>query len=99
MVDGMHEISATSYSLLSDLMLLQAFAREIGAVLINVRGSTLYSKWYGDSERLTAALFSLAAKLSAADLTTILFVDEVLPHSVSVTLPTPVLVLDALLVH
>lgn len=59
------------------VMLLQAFAREIGAVLINVRGSTLFSKWVGESERLTSALFSLAAKLSAANLTTILFVDEV----------------------
>lgn len=58
-------------------MLLQAFAREVGAVLINVRGSTLFSKWVGESERLTSALFSLAAKFSAADLTTILFVDEV----------------------
>lgn len=58
-------------------ILLQAFAREIGAVLINVRGSTLFSKWVGESERLTSALFSLAAKLSAANLTTILFVDEV----------------------
>lgn len=57
--------------------MLQAFAREIGAVLINVRGSTLFSKWVGESERLTSALFSLAAKLSAANLTTILFVDEV----------------------
>jgi hypothetical protein len=99
MVDVMYAISPASSNFLNDRLLLQAFAREIGAVLINVRGSTLYSKWVGESERLTAALFSLAAKLSAADLTTILFVDEVLPHSVSVTLPTPVLVLDALLVH
>lgn len=56
---------------------MQAFAREIGAVLINVRGSTILSKYIGDSERLTAGIFSLAVKFAAHGQTVILFIDEV----------------------
>lgn len=55
----------------------QAFAREIGAVLINIRGSTILSKYHGDSERLTAGVFTLAMKFAAHGQTVILFIDEV----------------------
>eukprot|EP00892_Ulva_mutabilis_P001650 jgi/Ulvmu1/11486/UM077_0035.1 len=58
-------------------MIASAFAREVGALLINVRGSSLFSKWMGDSERLTASVFSLAQKLAQQDQTVILFIDEV----------------------
>lgn len=42
---------------------LQALAKEAGANFINIRSSTLQSKWFGETQKLTYAVFSLAYKL------------------------------------
>ncbi|MED6218478.1 hypothetical protein PIB30_026950 [Stylosanthes scabra] len=54
-------------------LLAKALATEAGANFISITGSTLTSKWFGDAEKLTKALFSFASKLSPV----IIFVDEV----------------------
>ncbi|CAL5354428.1 unnamed protein product [Camellia sinensis] len=54
-------------------LLAKALATEAGANFISITGSTLTSKWFGDAEKLTKALFSFASKLSPV----IVFVDEV----------------------
>ncbi|KAG8388590.1 hypothetical protein BUALT_Bualt02G0141400 [Buddleja alternifolia] len=54
-------------------LLAKALATEAGANFISITGSNLTSKWFGDAEKLTKALFSFANKLAPV----IIFVDEV----------------------
>lgn len=54
-------------------MLAKAVAHESGASFINLHISTLTEKWYGDSNKLVRAVFSLARKLEPA----IIFIDEI----------------------
>jgi ATP-dependent 26S proteasome regulatory subunit len=54
-------------------MLAKAVAHESGASFINLHISTLTEKWYGDSNKLVRAVFSLARKMQPA----IIFVDEI----------------------
>ncbi|XP_073274497.1 uncharacterized protein [Primulina huaijiensis] len=54
-------------------LIAKAHATEAGANFISITGSTLTSKWFGDTEKLTRALFSFASNLAAV----IIFIDEV----------------------
>ncbi|KAL7627620.1 mitochondrial dynamin GTPase Msp1 [Parahypoxylon ruwenzoriense] len=54
-------------------MLAKAVAHESGASFINLHISTLTEKWYGDSNKLVRAVFSLSRKLQPA----IIFIDEI----------------------
>lgn len=54
-------------------MLAKALAHESGASFINLHISTLTEKWYGDSNKIVRAVFSLARKLQPA----IIFIDEI----------------------
>ncbi|CZT03827.1 probable ATPase family AAA domain-containing protein 1 [Rhynchosporium graminicola] len=54
-------------------MLAKALAHESGACFINLHISTLTEKWYGDSNKLVRAVFSLARKLQPV----IVFIDEI----------------------
>ncbi|VAI84398.1 unnamed protein product [Triticum turgidum subsp. durum] len=54
-------------------LLAKALATEAGANFISITGSSLMSKWFGDAEKLTKALFSFASRLAPV----IIFVDEV----------------------
>ncbi|XP_042494251.1 uncharacterized protein LOC122073690 isoform X2 [Macadamia integrifolia] len=54
-------------------LLAKALATEAGANFISITGSTLTSKWFGDAEKLTKALFSFASRLAPV----IVFVDEI----------------------
>ncbi|XP_042395748.1 uncharacterized protein LOC121986044 isoform X2 [Zingiber officinale] len=54
-------------------LLAKALATEAGANFINITSSSLTSKWFGDAEKLTKALFSFASRLAPV----IIFIDEV----------------------
>lgn len=54
-------------------MMAKALAHESGACFINLHISTLTEKWYGDSNKLVHAVFSLARKLQPS----IVFIDEI----------------------
>lgn len=54
-------------------MMAKTIARETNATFINVDMSRLMSKWYGDSQKYIAALFSLARKMAPS----IIWIDEI----------------------
>ncbi|KAF3680569.1 putative elongation factor 1-delta-like [Capsicum annuum] len=54
-------------------MLAKAVATEAGANFINISMSSIYSKWYGQSEKCIKAVFLLASKIAPS----VIFVDEV----------------------
>lgn len=54
-------------------MIAKATAREAKTRFINLDVSILTDKWYGESQKLAAAVFSLAVKLQPC----IIFVDEI----------------------
>uniref|UniRef100_A0A0B6ZE81 AAA+ ATPase domain-containing protein n=1 Tax=Arion vulgaris TaxID=1028688 RepID=A0A0B6ZE81_9EUPU len=54
-------------------MIAKATAKAAGARFINLQVSTLVDKWYGESQKRTEAVFSLAIKLQP----TIIFIDEI----------------------
>lgn len=54
-------------------MLAKVIAKDCAATFINISLSTLQNKWFGESQKLVRALFSVARKLAP----TIIFLDEI----------------------
>lgn len=54
-------------------LIAKATAKEAGCRFINLQPSTLTDKWYGESQKLAAAVFSLGVKLQPS----IIFIDEI----------------------
>ncbi|XP_068460523.1 outer mitochondrial transmembrane helix translocase isoform X3 [Clinocottus analis] len=54
-------------------MIAKATAKASGCKFINLQPSTLTDMWYGESQKLTAAVFSLAIKVQPC----IIFIDEI----------------------
>uniref|UniRef100_A0A8C6LBD4 Outer mitochondrial transmembrane helix translocase n=2 Tax=Nothobranchius TaxID=28779 RepID=A0A8C6LBD4_NOTFU len=54
-------------------MIAKATAKASGCRFINLQASTLTDMWYGESQKLTAAVFSLAVKIQPC----IIFIDEI----------------------
>jgi len=54
-------------------MIAKAAAREAGARFLNLDISSLTDKWYGESQKLAGAVFTLAAKIQPC----IIFIDEI----------------------
>lgn len=54
-------------------MIAKATARAAGMRFINLDVSILTDKWYGESQKLASAVFSLAVKLQPC----IIFIDEI----------------------
>lgn len=54
-------------------LLARALAKELGCSFINVNTESIFSKWVGDTEKNSAAVFTLANKIAPC----VIFVDEI----------------------
>ncbi len=54
-------------------MIAKAMAKESGAQFINLQVSSLFDKWFGESQKRTEAIFTLAEKVQPV----IIFIDEI----------------------
>jgi len=61
------------YIIVGKTMVARSIAKHCRATFLNIKASSLHNKYFGESEKLVAAIFSLAAKLAP----TIVFIDEI----------------------